>query len=69
MYVISFRIPYRIFNRVCYINGSALSKKQYNKGDCILVEEINGPTSLSVAPAEVIDSRFTSRNDFPFKIV
>lgn len=69
MNVISFRIPYFLFGRVNYINGAALSKKSYEKGEMILVEDLGGNTSLSCVPAEVIDTRLAGRSDYGFKII
>ena len=63
MYVVSFRIPFRVMGTTQYVNGSLLSPVVYRPGARIKVQN----NELSLAAGQVILSQLTRRKADSFK--
>jgi hypothetical protein len=63
-YVVSFRVPFTVLNTRCFVNGACKSDQQLLAGTTIMVRKAEGGDSVSILPAEVIDTRHGTRNDY-----
>lgn len=63
-YVISFRIPFNVLNTRAFVNGACSSDQQFGAGTTIMVRKAMDGDSTNIFPAEVIDTRRASRNDY-----